>query len=77
VKKVADIHNEGAMLSDDYKRLTYLTVGMICGIIAFLVMGFTDYVWYNYRVFLMFWIMCGVAVASARSVRAELCPVKY
>ena len=31
---------------------------------AFLVQGMTDYVWYNYRVFLMFWIMTGLSAAA-------------
>ena len=31
-----------------------LTAGMLCGIIAFLIQGFTDYVFYNYRVCLLF-----------------------
>ena len=34
---------------------------------AFLLMGFTDYVWYNYRIFLYFWMTVGIS-ASAVSV---------
>ena len=31
-----------------------------CGIFGVLVQGMTDYVWYNYRVFLMFWLIIGL-----------------
>lgn len=38
-------------------------IGALCGISAFLIQGFTDYVWYNYRVYLFFWIMLGLSMA--------------
>jgi hypothetical protein len=34
-----------------------------CGIAGVLVHGMTDYVWYNYRVFLMFWLIIGLSCA--------------
>lgn len=34
-----------------------------CGIMGVLVHGMTDYVWYNYRVFLMFWLIIGLSCA--------------
>lgn len=40
-----------------------LPLGFMCGIVAFLMQGFTDYVWYNYRIFLFFWIMMGLSLA--------------
>ena len=40
-----------------------LAVGFMCGIAAFLVQGFTDYVWYNYKIYLFFWIMLGLSLA--------------
>jgi hypothetical protein len=36
---------------------------LLCGIFAFLVQGLTDYAWYNYRVYLFFWVMLGLAMA--------------
>ncbi len=42
------------------------------GILAILVQGLTDYVWYNYRVFLMFWIVLAIASASVNCAESEL-----
>ena len=44
-----------------------LTVALCAGFIGFMVQGLTDYVWYNYRVFLMFWV-----VLSLVSVTVDL-----
>ena len=41
-----------------------------CGILGVLVHGMTDYVWYNYRVFLMFWLIIGLC-CSYRSFEAQ------
>ena len=43
-----------------------------CGIFAALLMGFTDYIWYNYRVMLIFWLVCGLSSANVRVGRREL-----
>ncbi len=40
-----------------------ISIGFLCGIIAFLVQSFTDYTWYNYRVYLFFWVILGFAMA--------------
>lgn len=37
-----------------------------CGIFGVLVQGMTDYVWYNYRVFLIFWLIIGLSCAYLR-----------
>lgn len=39
----------------------------LCGVFAVLVQGMTDYAWYNYRVYLMFWLICGLASAYIRT----------
>lgn len=39
----------------------------LCGVFGVLVQGMTDYSWYNYRVYLMFWLVCGLASAHIRS----------
>ena len=44
----------------------------LCGIFAVLVMGFTDYVWYNFRIYLGFWLACGLCSAFVRVGRREL-----
>lgn len=42
----------------------------LSGLFAVLVQGMTDYAWYNYRVYLMFWLMVGLTSAFARLGRA-------
>lgn len=37
-----------------------------CGIFAILLQGLTDYVWYNYRLFLMFWLVVGLTAAMRK-----------
>jgi len=44
----------------------------LCGVFAVLVMGFTDYVWYNFRVYLSFWLAVGLSAAFVRVGRREL-----
>ena len=44
----------------------------LCGILGVLVQGFTDYMWYNYRVYLMFWICLGLTAAFARFGRERI-----
>ena len=44
----------------------------LCGILAVLVQSFTDYTWYNYRVYLMFWLVAGLSAAYIRSGQADL-----
>lgn len=48
-------------------QLRLSTAAPLCGIFAVLVQGMTDYAWYNYRIYLMFWLACGLASAYARS----------
>lgn len=44
----------------------------LCGLVAALVQGMTDYIWYNYRVYLMFWLVAGVVSAYARLGTREI-----
>ncbi len=54
----------------------YLSLAGFCGIMGVLLQGLTDYIWYNYRVYLMFWIVIGLTVAiqnfSCEDSRCEL-----
>lgn len=43
------------------------TAAPLCGVLAVLVQGMTDYAWYNYRVYLMFWLIVGLTSAAVRS----------
>lgn len=50
-------------------RLTagkYLIGAGFCGIAAFMINGVSDYVWYNYRVYLMFWIIFSITAAVSK-----------
>ncbi|MBE6631597.1 MAG: hypothetical protein E7623_02725 [Ruminococcaceae bacterium] len=63
------------------KRAKMVSAAAFCGIAAVLLQGMTDYIWYNYRVFFMFWLIMGLAIAARRSflfekpkrVSSELC----
>ncbi|MBQ9939936.1 MAG: O-antigen ligase family protein [Clostridia bacterium] len=50
---------------------TLISSAALCGIIGMLVQGMTDYVWYNYRVFGMFWIILGLCVAAIRCADSQ------
>lgn len=43
----------------------------LCGVLAFLAQGMTDYVWYNFRIYAMFWLVVGLTSAIARQVSDE------
>ena len=57
-----------------------ICIGLFSGIAAFLIQGLTDYVWYNYRIFLLFWLIAGLAVAhihTAKQTEEESLPIYY
>lgn len=56
--------NLSHITSPDSQNSKITEVGIFCGLVAFLVQGVTDYVWYNYRIFLMFWITVGLSVGA-------------
>ncbi len=47
-----------------------ICLGIFAGIVAFLIQGLTDYVWYNYRIFLLFWMILGLGLAHIRTAKA-------
>ncbi len=49
----------------------YLCASIIAGLLGFLLQGMFDYVWYNYRVFLIFWMFIGIGIASRRCACEE------
>ena len=53
-------------------QLRISAAGPLCGIAAVLVQGMTDYTWYNYRLFLMFWLMAALASCYVRNGRGQL-----
>ena len=48
------------------KEVRLIGCGALCGVLAALVQGMTDYVWYNYRVFFVFWLLIGFVAAARR-----------
>ena len=48
-----------------------LNAAGFCGIVSMLVQGMTDYVWYNYRIFCLFWLILGLMSALRRVARSE------
>lgn len=79
-----NISNADKDIADTVKQsknqLRISTLGPLCGVFAVIVQGMTDYSWYNYRMFLMFWLVCGLALAYVRCGRrvvasstAEMC----
>jgi O-antigen ligase len=55
----------------------FICAAGFAGIVAILAQGMTDYVWYNYRIFLIFWLVLGLTVASRRSAMASYADVQY
>ena len=53
-------------LADKKGMYGIICAAVIAGLFGFLLQGMFDYVWYNYRVFLMFWIFIGMGIASGR-----------
>ena len=54
-------------MKSDAGRAHKLTVAaLFAGILGVLLQGMTDYIWYNYRVYLMFWCMVGLCAAVQR-----------
>ena len=51
------------------ERMT-VSAGM-CGIIGALVMGLADNIWYNYRVFFVFWCIMALTVAYVNAITSE------
>ena len=49
------------------KQLKISAIGPVTGIIAVLAQGLTDYSWYNYRLYLIFWLVVGLASAYVRN----------
>ena len=62
-----------AYTKQPYSRDSFLIVAAsFAAVIALLAMGMFDYVWYNYRIFFMFWIVLALGVACIRTGKKEL-----
>lgn len=47
----------------------HYALGLISGIVAFLIMGLTDHVFYNYRIYLLFWLIAGLSSAHIMTAK--------
>lgn len=43
----------------------------LCAVLAYLIHGFTDYVWYNYRIFCLFWMILALVTSCRRAAVSE------
>ena len=53
------------------KRSKFYVTAALTSIIAALIMGIFDYVWFNYRVFYIFWIVIAIGCAFVRVGNTE------
>lgn len=51
--------------NSENRRLKVIASASLCGAFAMLLKGFTGYTWYNYRVFLLFWLLISIVSSSA------------
>jgi len=58
------------------KFLKALITGLAAGMLGYLVQGMFDNVWYNYRVFLLFFIIIGITAASIEICKVNLAEVE-
>ncbi len=56
--------------ASETRREKLVSSALFCGILSVLAQGMTDYIWYNYRVFLMFWLVLGLGAAVRRTLNA-------
>ena len=50
---------------ESHRSACYVAAGL-SSVVAALTMGLFDHIWYNYRVFFLFWAVMGIAVATVR-----------
>ncbi len=63
------VFSGSAAISD--KKSSALLLAFGAGVLAMLIQGMTDNIWYNFRIFLLFWMALGVAAGLRRSCYEE------
>ena len=71
-RRISPEEYEDRRLRRSRNSFRLMAAAPLCGISGVLVQGFTDYMWYNYRVYLMFWICLGLTAAFARFGRERI-----
>ena len=64
--------NDGKTVSRAKTTMRMNAAAPLCGVAGVLIQGFTDNIWYNYRVFLMFWLCLGLCSAYASFGRERI-----
>ena len=57
----------GYLRAPSDKKSFMRTVAALTAVIALMIMGIFDYVWYNYRIFFLFWIVMAIGVACVKT----------
>jgi len=65
-----------ASSSQDSAALRFTAAAGFSGVVGFLLMGMTDYVWYNNRVILLFFMVLGLTSAAIRTAESERIEMK-
>jgi len=52
--------------------ISKILVALGTGIVGFMFQGLTDYVWYNYKILMIFWIIIALGVSGASILKDEL-----
>lgn len=55
----------------DERDIKFIAAAGFCGILAVLVQGMTDHIWYNYRIFCIFWLITALVSVCRRVGEAE------
>ncbi|MHB1151555.1 MAG: O-antigen ligase family protein [Eubacteriales bacterium] len=64
-------------LGQEFEDSRLLCAAGFSGITAIMAQGMTDYIWYNYRIYLIFWLVLGLTVAIRRSALAAYVGDRY
>lgn len=57
--------------TEDTKREKATSAAAVCALLAALVQSMTDFIWFNYRIFFVFWFVIAVISASSRIARKK------
>ncbi len=59
-------------VKDKFSHYRLAVAGPLCGLLAVLIQGLTDNSWYNFRVYLMFWLVIGLIPAFVKAANREI-----
>lgn len=71
-KNMADGVDTASEMRRGKIQLRISAAAPLCGVFAVLMQGMTDYSWYNYRLYLMFWLVAGLSSAYIRDGFARI-----